>query len=86
MPDALETVGKPDNIKGYTVLCRRLAVERTFASPKDFEAHPGEFRGLGIAGRVPVSCAPAGNERKRSKYKRQLKQRRMSQFLRQKGT
>ena len=47
VPDALEIVEKPGNIKGFTVLCRRWAVERTFAwmsrcrrLAKDFERTP----------------------------------------------
>ena len=44
VPDVLEIVERPRNIKGFTILCRRWAVERTFAwmprcrrLAKDFE-------------------------------------------------
>ncbi len=31
LPDVTGTVGKPEDVKGFTVPCRRWAVERTFA-------------------------------------------------------
>ncbi len=31
LPDVTGTVGKPEDVKGFTVPCRRRAVERTFA-------------------------------------------------------